>query len=235
MLTPTLATPRLVHVQSLEPLAYSFIVSRLRFESLITLLLEPRDHCTMIDDSHQTISAGSSNAPTVLQHRLGTARPLRIITIGAGASGLNMARQIDQHMQHVTHVIYEKNTDVGGTWFENRYPGCACDIPSHNYQFTWEPNPHWNHLQVFPYLASRPTRLTQFLHSYSPAAEILEYFRHVANKYELYRFIKLQHRVVSAIWHEQESRWNLRIENLESGDVLDDWCDFMISGSGILK
>jgi NADPH-dependent glutamate synthase beta subunit-like oxidoreductase len=77
---------------------------------------------------------------------LGVPRRLRVITIGAGASGLNLARQIDKHMQNVEHIIYEKNADVGGTWFENRYPGCACDIPSHNYQFTWEPNAEWNHL-----------------------------------------------------------------------------------------
>ena len=51
---------------------------------------------------------------------LGTRRPLRIITIGAGASGLNLARHIDLHMDEVEHIIYEKNEDVGGTWFENR-------------------------------------------------------------------------------------------------------------------
>ncbi|UNI21323.1 hypothetical protein JDV02_007322 [Purpureocillium takamizusanense] len=46
---------------------------------------------------------------------LGEARPLRVITIGAGASGLNTARQIDKHMQQVEHVVYEKNAHVDGT------------------------------------------------------------------------------------------------------------------------
>jgi cation diffusion facilitator CzcD-associated flavoprotein CzcO len=96
-------------------------------------------------------------APIILEQRLGTARPLRIITIGAGASGLNMAHQVEKYMQNVEHVIYEKNPDVGGTWFENRYPGCACDIPSHSYQFTWEPNPNWTSLYV---TASPITSLT---------------------------------------------------------------------------
>ena len=48
--------------------------------------------------------------------------------MGAGASGINMAYQIKKHMRNVEHVVYEKNPSVGGTWFENRYPGCKCDI-----------------------------------------------------------------------------------------------------------
>jgi hypothetical protein len=51
---------------------------------------------------------------------LGTSRQIRIITIGAGASGLNMARHVELHLQNVQHIIYEKNEEVGGTWFENR-------------------------------------------------------------------------------------------------------------------
>ena len=89
---------------------------------------------------------GHSTTYEIQDTNLGHARDLRIITVGAGASGLNLAHQINKHMKNVTHVIYEKNPEVGGTWFENRYPGCACDIPSHNYQFTWEPNPNWNQL-----------------------------------------------------------------------------------------
>ncbi len=87
--------------------------------------------------------------PYVVQETtLGEARPTRIIAVGAGASGLNIARRIDQYMKNTELVIYEKNPEVGGTWYENRYPGCACDIQSHNYQFTWEPNPNWSSLYV---------------------------------------------------------------------------------------
>lgn len=83
---------------------------------------------------------------SVQEKPLGEPLQLRVISIGAGAAGLNLARQVDKHMRNIDLTIYEKNPEVGGTWYENRYPGCACDIPSHNYQFTWEPNPDWTNL-----------------------------------------------------------------------------------------
>jgi hypothetical protein len=57
---------------------------------------------------------------SVTELPLGTPRQLRVITIGAGAAGLNMARHIEIHMENVDHLIYEKNPEVGGTWFENK-------------------------------------------------------------------------------------------------------------------
>lgn len=86
---------------------------------------------------------GHHNGYRVQETTLGDATDLRIITVGAGASGLNLAYQMNKFMKNVTHIIYEKNPEVGGTWYENRYPGCACDVPSHNYQFTWEEKPDW--------------------------------------------------------------------------------------------
>ena len=75
-------------------------------------------------------------------------RKIRIIVIGAGASALNFAHDIDQSTLDIELVLYDKNPEVGGTWFENRYPGCGCDIPSVNYQFSWAPSPDWTSLYV---------------------------------------------------------------------------------------
>lgn len=50
-------------------------------------------------------------------------RRIRVISIGAGASGISNAHFIQKHLQNVEHVVYEKNADLGGTWLENRYPG----------------------------------------------------------------------------------------------------------------
>lgn len=97
-----------------------------------------------------------------------------------------------------------------------RYPGCACDIPSHNYQFTWEPNPGW----------------TKF---YSTSSEILQYFIGVAEKYGLYKYVKLQRFVSSASWDESKAVWNMEIRNLETGDVEHDWGHILINGCGVLN
>ena len=80
----------------------------------------------------------------IVEEPMCTPRHVRIITLGAGASGLNVARNVKVHMKNVDLQIYEKNAEAGGTWLENQYPGCVCDIPSHNYQYSWEPNPRWN-------------------------------------------------------------------------------------------
>lgn len=54
---------------------------------------------------------------------MGRKRKIRIITIGAGATGISNAFQVKTHMENVEHVAYDKNPDVGGTWYEQRYPG----------------------------------------------------------------------------------------------------------------
>ena len=71
--------------------------------------------------------------------------------------------------------------------------------------------------------------------SYSFAPEIFKYFKGVAEKYELYKYIRLSHMITGATWDESSSLWKLKIKNLESGELFDDWCDFLVNGSGILK
>jgi hypothetical protein len=56
-------------------------------------------------------------------------RPMSVIVIGAGFSGIYCGVRIPERLRNVKLTIYEKNAGVGGTWYENRYPGCACDIP----------------------------------------------------------------------------------------------------------
>jgi cation diffusion facilitator CzcD-associated flavoprotein CzcO len=68
-------------------------------------------------------------------------RRLRVACMGSGFSGLYMTILAEKVFQNIDLVVYEKNSDVGGTWFENRYPGCACDIPAHNYTYSFEPYP----------------------------------------------------------------------------------------------
>src|ERR1044072_1086439 len=87
------------------------------------------------------------------------------VVIGTGFSGLGMAVQLRRDGPR-DFVVLEKAHDVGGTWRDNTYPGCACDIQSHMYSFSFAQNPDW-------------TR------SFSPQPEILAYLRRVADTFGL--------------------------------------------------
>lgn len=85
-----------------------------------------------------TVSSGdNATKPVAIQngHQKGedevieNFRPLSVVVIGAGFSGIYLGVRIPQRLRNVKLTIYEKNAGVGGTWYENRYPGCACDIP----------------------------------------------------------------------------------------------------------
>lgn len=102
-------------------------------------------------------------------------------------------------------TIYEKADNVGGTWRENTYPGVACDVPSHLYNFSFEPNPNWSK-------------------SYSSGGEIQTYAEHCADKYDLRSKIVFRAKLVSA---EFDGSWHLNFENGTTEVV-----DFLISGTG---
>ncbi|KAF7555614.1 hypothetical protein G7046_g6521 [Stylonectria norvegica] len=144
-------------------------------------------------------------------------RKLRIICLGAGASGLNLAHDVDTSSLDLELVCYEKNPSIGGTWYENKYPGCGCDIPSVNYQFSWAPSTEWS---LF----------------YSTAPEILQYFKDVAEKYDLNKYIKLNHTVVGAVWNEEEQLWHVRIQKGDNpNDIFEETCNLFVNASGVLN
>ncbi|KAK1676414.1 hypothetical protein BDP55DRAFT_550601 [Colletotrichum godetiae] len=164
----------------------------------------------------QTPDTGPADPYAVIEQPLGTAKKVRIITIGSGASGLNMIRTFRKQLTNFEHTVYEKNPEVGGTWYENRYPGCKCDIPSHNYQFSWMPNKEWS----------------SFL---SPAEEIQAYLCRLCDDEDLRRQIKTNHLVTGAFWDEVAGIWTVRVKNLEDGVEFGDHCEFLLNASGILN
>src|SRR6266540_818633 len=70
-------------------------------------------------------------------------RDFRIAIVGTGFSGLGMAIRLKQEGIE-DFVVFERADDVGGTWRDNTYPGCQCDVPSHLYSFSFAPNPEWS-------------------------------------------------------------------------------------------
>jgi cation diffusion facilitator CzcD-associated flavoprotein CzcO len=145
------------------------------------------------------------------------ARKLRVVTIGAGFSGLLMAHKIQHRFpelqEFVDHTIYEARSDVGGTWLINNYPGVQCDVPSHIYAFPFDPNPNWSRF-------------------YSSGEEIEEYIKSTVEKWNLGRDIQLNTKVIGATWEEDTGRWHLTVEH--NGEQREDYCDVLISAQGVL-
>ncbi|KAK1466334.1 monooxygenase [Colletotrichum cuscutae] len=161
-------------------------------------------------------SAGDRDAARRPSAPIHSERHVRIICVGAGASGLLLAYKLQRHFSNYSLQCYEKNPSVAGTWFENRYPGCACDFPSHNYTWTFEPKLDWS--AVYP-----------------PAPEILEYFENFAKKYSLYQYIKLQHQVIGAHWNSEAGGYDVHVKDTSTGEMIIDHCDFLINAGGVLN
>jgi cation diffusion facilitator CzcD-associated flavoprotein CzcO len=183
---------------------------------------------------------GSSPAYQISEEPSRTGRKIKVIVIGAGASALNFAHDVDTSHLDLDLVCYEKNPEIGGTWYENRYPGCGCDIPSVNYQFTWAPSHEWTSLYVMilqrtAYRKARETqRLT--LDSYSSAPEILGYFKGIADKCGLRKYIRLNHKVVGAEWNEHDQQWHVKAQRGNNPeDVIEAKGHILINASGVLK
>ena len=113
----------------------------------------------------------------------------RIAIVGSGFSGLGMAVRLKQAGID-DFVILERAGDLGGTWRDNTYPGCQCDVESNLYSFSFAPNPAW-------------TRI------YSRQAEIWDYLRLCAEKFQLGPHLRYRHEVHSACWDEDVLRWRI--------------------------
>ena len=153
------------------------------------------------------------------QKPIDNGRPVRVIIIGAGLSGIALYIRLLQYVPNATITIFEKNAELGGTWFENRYPGVACDIPSHVYQYSFEPNTQWSQL-------------------FASGAEILEYVNGVASKYRVAEKIKYNTKVVGATWNDNKGLWLVRtIQDKSSGEseVRETEAEIVISAVGILN
>ncbi len=126
----------------------------------------------------------------------------RIVIIGAGPGGICLGIKL-LAAGYDNFILLEKAPGVGGTWWYNRYPGAACDVPSHLYSFSFEIKRDWS----CPYAA---------------APEILDYMTSCAHKYEVMPHIRLNTTVTAATWDEGSARWQVVTDTgeLEEADVL---------------
>ncbi|EFV13276.1 flavin-containing monooxygenase [Segniliparus rugosus] len=141
----------------------------------------------------------------------GAQEPIRTgtVIIGAGFSGLGMAIALQNEGRH-DFIVLEKGGGVGGTWWHNTYPGCACDIPSHLYSFSFEQNSNWSKM-------------------WSGQPEILEYLQGVADRHGVLPHVRLNTTVSGARWNDATHEWHV---TTESGDEY--IARYLVSGIGAL-
>ncbi|RDW81899.1 hypothetical protein BP6252_03011 [Coleophoma cylindrospora] len=144
-----------------------------------------------------------------------------VLIIGAGISGMTTAVDMIRRGNGRNFIILEKGNQVGGTWNDQRYPGCCCDVWSHLYSLSFEPNARW-------------TR------EYPGQEEILDYLIDIAQKYQLYKHIRFNTSVEEARWDETTNTWGTVATRLggkdsEFGDKYTIRSDFLVSAVGQLN
>ncbi|KAJ9137100.1 Monooxygenase [Pleurostoma richardsiae] len=135
--------------------------------------------------------------------------------IGTGFSAICLGATL-QRWYGITDVrFFERYDKLGGTWYTNQYPGCACDVPSALYSYSFEPNPHWS--RVLP--------------SYQ---ELWDYLNRVAHKYSLLPKMTFGVNVERCEWIEEKRRWRLYIRHYKTDSIFTHECQFLFSASGQL-
>ncbi|HVW47489.1 MAG TPA: NAD(P)/FAD-dependent oxidoreductase, partial [Solirubrobacterales bacterium] len=132
-----------------------------------------------------------------------------VIIVGAGLSGIAAAASLRENGID-DFLIIERRSGIGGTWHQNTYPGCECDVPSHLYSYEWAPNPDWSRL-------------------FAPQDEIRRYIEDVAAKHGVTRRIRFDTTLESARWDEEGQRWEIATDR---GSLT---CHHLISAVGSIQ
>lgn len=120
-----------------------------------------------------------------------------VLIIGGGISGVLAAIRLQE--AGIPYVAIEKNASVGGTWFENRYPGARVDVANHLYCYSFEPAHHWSN-----YFSQQP--------------ELQKYFENCIDKYDVRKNFRFSTEVVAAAFDEESGQWRTRIRTANGGE-----------------
>ena len=135
-------------------------------------------------------------------------RPISVAVVGGGIGGIAAATMLRREgYQDVT--VFERNAELGGVWHTNTYPGAACDVPSHFYEFSFAPNPDWSR-------------------RYAPQAEIKAYLERVVRDHGVESTFRFDTNVRSAAW-DKRGHWVL---DTSSGEHV---ADVLIAACGQLS
>src|SRR5688572_31384112 len=132
------------------------------------------------------------------------ARPRRsrsIAVVGGGFGGVGAAVML-RRAGYDDVTVFERGERIGGVWHHNTYPGAACDVPSHLYEFSFDPNPQWSR-------------------RYAPQAEIQAYLEDVARRYGALDSIRTSTEVQGARWDSEARKWRIETsKGAHEADVL---------------
>jgi cation diffusion facilitator CzcD-associated flavoprotein CzcO len=140
-----------------------------------------------------TYSPTTADAPTAFPHTPCASLQTDIAIIGSGFAGLGMAIKL-REAGFTDFMIAEKASSVGGTWRDNHYPGCACDVQSPVYSFSFAPNPRWSRM-----FAQQP--------------EIRAYLEDCVQRFAIASHLNFEHTLTHAVYDETQHRWQLRFAN----------------------
>ncbi|RJO68401.1 NAD(P)/FAD-dependent oxidoreductase [Nocardia panacis] len=132
------------------------------------------------------------------------------VVVGAGFGGMGAAIELDR-VGLRDFVILERESDLGGTWHVNHYPGLAVDIASVIYSYSFAPNPHWSRL-------------------FAPGAELKKYAEHIADKYDLRRRMRFDTVVDGARWDAAHQHW---VVSLADGETITG--RYLLTATGFLS
>lgn len=138
-------------------------------------------------------------APTWHKDEVAPDVEFSVVVIGAGMSGILAAHRL--HQAGVPFVVLEKDDDVGGTWFENTYPGCRVDNPNHNYSYAFAQRHDW------PY-------------HFSTQDVLLDYFRACADAFDVLPHVRFNTEVLSAVWDDATAQWLLQVRSDHGEDTV---------------
>lgn len=137
-----------------------------------------------------------------------TGNHAEVIITGGGFSGICLGGLL-RRRGHRDFLIIDRNEDWGGCWLDNKYPGVACDVPSHLYSLSFELNPDWSH-------------------AYGRGAEICEYLKAAAHNEELDEHYRPSTTMEEATWDAENNLWHIQTPKGEYT------CHFLVTGSGHL-
>ncbi|KAG5977502.1 hypothetical protein E4U55_006745 [Claviceps digitariae] len=135
--------------------------------------------------------------------------------IGSGFSAIGLGASLKRWYGITDIRFFERHSDLGGTWLANKYPGCACDVPSILYSFSFALNPKWSQ-------------------TLATADELWAYLKDVARQYDLESKMSFRSEVIRCEWIEKTARWRVHVRNLLNNDVFIHECQFLFSATGIL-